>query len=396
MTYAADSKSETNAFLKWCYRMGLRVDRLVLNGIDTSYISLPDHSWRLAYTNAMVGIRSTYTEENWYIAGMHLGNISLHQRTTPSINLGFHAGYRGLGFGYSWDAMHAYSQNWNISLGSKSIGVEFKRQRSSNISGDVSIKDVSMSYKDIEENEGRSLKNSIVTTSLDVWYALNAAHYSHNAAVKQSYIQRKSAGSLLLQFNYKSIEVNLDSTLRHVTNNVIGVETHQVGVGLGYGINYTPNHGKVLLHFSGIAQLVCFSHNLLTHVDTMNVHLAGMDTSIVYDGLYRVASRYPVHVAGTMRAAVSYEINEWVHLTTWAQVSNARFMAQAEEASVRLSNWNWQVNLHVGVRLGVGKKRVVQALGQEEYDLLTKLPEPSDRVAKLPRWLTDWFFSPRL
>jgi hypothetical protein len=157
-----------------------------------------------------------------------------------------------------------------------------------------------------------------------------------------------------------------------LTGQVLGVETHQVGVGLGYGLNYTPNQGKVLLHLSAMAQLVCFSHNIVTRQDSMQFKTENnQDTAIVMDGLYRIGSRYPVHVTGTMRAAVSWEINKWVHMNAWAQVNNVRFMAQASSSKFNLSNWNWQVNLSVGVRLGAGYAQRQRVLDTEEEYLLS-------------------------
>jgi hypothetical protein len=237
----------------------------------------------------------------------------------------------------------------------------------------------------------------ITNTSLSVWYSLNSAHYSHNAASKQSYIQRKSAGSLLLQVHYASTQVELDARLNEFLGHLLGCETHQVGVGLGYGINYTPNKGKVLLHASAMAQLICFSHNLVSQYEEFPITVGGKDTTTIQYALYRVQSRYPVHVTGTMRAAVSWEINKWVHLSAWGQVNNTRFMAQAMDATIDLHNWNWQANLSVAVRLGVGNDRIRKRLGAQEYERLTTLPTHANQdLVKLPDWFTRWFFSPKL
>lgn len=372
--------------LKWFYRMGLKMDRWLQRGIDTSYLALPEHSWRLAQTNTMIGVNSKFTALNVEYASLPLGDISFLMKSRPSISLGFNASYRGFGFGYSWDVMSAYSQNWNFSFGSKGIGLEFMRQKSNNIHTAIDLN--GEGTFDIPD----SIKLAAITyTSFNVWYALNAAHYSHNAAIKQSYIQRKSAGSLLLQVNYMSTNVGFNRDLLIMTDQVVNIETHQMGIGLGYGINYTPNRGKVLLHLSGIAQLVCISQNLITHMDPVLVK----DTIIKLEGLYQVQSLYPVHVTGTVRAAVSWEINKRVHLTAWAKANNIRFRAQTSSADMALTNWNWQVNLNIAVRLGAGYERTKKALG-DEYDVLRRLPAPAEQTTHLPQWLTDWFFSPRL
>ena len=371
-----------------------------MQGLDTAYIGLPEHSWRLAFTSSMIGIQSTLISRGGHIGSYLLSDMYVRQRTTPSVSLGFNAGYRSFGFGYSWDAMHAYSRNLNFSLGSKSIGIEFMRQISTNISGQVDDNQGGvLPFEWVERLSDRPIQNRITSTSLTVWYALNSSHYSHNAAIKQSYIQKKTAGSLLVQLNYASVEMSLDEFMAAVLSQVVGVETHQVGIGAGYGINYTPNKGKVLLHLSAMAQLICFSHNLITRQDSILLKIENnRDTTVLANALHRISSRYPVHVTGTMRAAVSWEINKWVHLNAWAQVNNMRFMAQAEDMDIKLSDWNWQVNLSIGVRLGGGEKRRRKVLEDSGAYVETKIPEHTVRevpTKPLPRWVTDYFYSSR-
>lgn len=355
------------------YRASEWIDNFVMKDLDTAYIGLPEHSWRLAFNTGMVGVNSNFVSPDVHFGTVSLGDVALLQRTTPSVNLGFYAGFRGFGFGYSWDAMNAYSQNMNLSLGGKAFGLEFRRQTSSNITGLMTIgPNVAIDFDEVRRF-GYPLTNNITNTTLSAWYALNSAHYSHNAAIKQSYIQKKTAGSLLLQVHYASININLDTLLAAFTNKIIGIETQQVGVGIGYGINYTPNHGKVLLHASAMMQLICYSHNLVTHVDSFLTKTAqAQDTTVAVPALYRISSRVPVHITGTVRAAVSWEINKWVHLSAWAQGNNIRFMAHASDTKLDLSNWNWQVNLAVGVRLGAGYERRQKVLDAEEEYLIAE------------------------
>ena len=194
--------------LLFFYRTGRWVDNYLTRGIDTSYIALPEHSWRLAYTNAMVGVHSTMSSSSIFATpdGPQEITLSLLNKTTPSVDLGFYAGYRGFGFGYSWDAINAYAQRLSFSLGSKYIGIDFGIQTSTNITTHVDLG---------HSNSWDQGKTNIVITnaSLNIWYALNAAHYSHQAAVKQSYIQKKSAGSLLLHLAYQSSQVDLQDTV---------------------------------------------------------------------------------------------------------------------------------------------------------------------------------------
>lgn len=404
-TAAAQDKQPGKGLL-FFYRIGDRIDRYQSKNIDTAYIALPEHSWRIAYTNAMVGVQSDLsstlpgnetgkailnTQPGVTGYNTETGNtiLTLQNRTTPSVDLGFYAGYRGFGFGYSWDALHAYAQRLSFSLGSKSLGIDFSIQTSTNITTDFLLN---------KKKLWDLGKTDVVITnaSLNLWYALNYVRYSHQAAVKQSYIQRRTAGSPLLFLSYMSSQVSLNDTtiipqaqrplLPALMSNLTAVRTRQIAAGIGYGINYTPNNGKVLLHASAAALLVTYSINLVSFY---------LPDSIA-DGLpenpmHNLEPSFPVHVTGNMRAAVSWEINKWVHLSVWATAENIRFRSKptVNKNIVSLSNWDWKVQASVGVRLGAGRERVRRALGE--------LPQESrqERPSKLPRWVPEYFYSPR-
>ncbi|MBQ7631188.1 MAG: DUF4421 family protein [Paludibacteraceae bacterium] len=386
--------------LLFFYRTGNWVDNYLRKGIDTSYIDLPEHSWRIAYTNAMVGVNSNLTSTTPDIPDYGTLTFTLLNKTTPSVDLGFYAAYRGFGFGYSWDAIHAYAQRLSFSFGSKFIGIDFGIQTSTNIHTNVLL-------------NGQALWNQgnagviITNASLNLWYALNAAHYSHQAAVKQSYIQKKTAGSLLLHLSYLSSQVDFSDTIKvpeaqkpllpALMSNLTAVRTRQVAVGIGYGINYTPNHGKVVLHLSAAAMLVTYSVNLASYYlpDSIAKDLPGQP-------MYNLPPAYPVHVSGNMRAAVSWEINKWVHLNVWATAENIRFRSKptVNYNTISLENWDWKVQASVGVRLGAGKDRLQRAL--EEHSAVSIQPSEGSiqtseepKKSRYPLWLTDYFWSPK-
>lgn len=370
--------------LAYWYCVGMDwLDKFCLKEVDTAYIGLPDNEWRIAFTNSEIGIHSNYTST--MSDNPELGYISLLSTTTPSLDLGFQIGLRSVNFGYSWDVLHAYSQKLNFSLGGKSWGVELLRQKSSNIHTHVELQKFKAFNFDLDDNSIH-----ITNTNLTAWYALNSPHYSHNAATKQAYIQKKTAGSLLLSLSY----LNTDMTLQKDTllamwllGNVQQMVTHQVAVGLGYGINYTPNNGKFLLHFAAYAQAVFYSINYVSYVDTLH------HSNKVFPS-YTIKPSSPVHITGNMRAAVSWEINKWVHLNARAQVDNIRFNAKTDNGKVDLSNWNWQVYLTIAARIGVGEKRrnkILDEVGEGQY---IPFEHKAPSKTKMPKWITGYFFSP--
>lgn len=376
--------------LRFFYRVGRWTDDYLRKGIDTTYIDLPEHSWRFAGTMATLGVNSR-------IASEHGGEqLSLLNRAMPSVDLGLYAGYRAIGFGYSWDVLHAYSRRLSFSFGSKYIGVDFSLQRS----GDVVT---SFAYKgQVLGDLGAGLVR-FTNANLSVWYALNSAHYSHNAAIKQSYIQKKTAGSLLVHLSYMSHQVRFADTLQLVgtgpknigllpalMSGMTGMSTRQVAVGIGYGINYTPNKGKVVLHASAALMLVCYSVNHISYFvpDSLTRELPSGEP------MYVLHPAIPVHVTGNVRAAVSWEINRWIHLSAVATGDHLRFRSgvTANGNTLLLSAWSWKAQLAFGVRVGAGQDRLERALGKS----IEPSALPADlRKNKLPRWLTDFFWSPK-
>lgn len=379
---ASDEPKKTSKGLVFFFRIADKIDRFQLRGLDTAYITLPEYSWRVAFTGGSVGVNAAYT--TWHGRST---DVTLYANTSPSFGLGFNVGYRGYGGGYSWDVLNAYTTNWNVSFGSKIIGIEFIRNISTNLTGDMHITGSSAPWLPTLSKGDFRISNSY----LGAWYALNAAHYSHNAAIKQSYIQKKTAGSLLLSVAYMSSQMAILDTAKYIQDEemselfdgVTGMVTRQVALGIGYGINYTPNKGKVLLHASANMQLVCYSINHVSYASAKSTAIAGTPQ-------YEFHPAVPVHVTGNMRAAVSWEINKWVHLSAWGQVNNLRFASNGELSRLQLSTWNWQANLNIGVRFGAGKKRMREVLNEPEIPGEVDIP---DKKTNLPRWVTDFFFS---
>lgn len=397
-----ETKKQPTKGLLFFYRTGNWVDRYLQRGIDTSYIGLPEHSWRLAYTNAMVGVNSTLSSSSIFATpdGPQEITFSLLNRTTPSVDLGFYAGYRGFGFGYSWDAINAYAQRLSFSLGSKFIGIDFSIQTSTNIHSVISLNGTF--HPDWIPDKPDVV---ITNANLNAWYALNAKHYSHQAAVKQSYIQKKTAGSLLLHLAYMSSQVQIQDTMKisgaqrplipSMMSNLTAIRTRQIAVGVGYGINYTPNHGKVVLHASAAAMLVTYSVNHISYYFPDSIA-----NELPSQPMFTLTPSFPVHVTGNVRAAVSWEINKWVHLSAWAAADNIRFKSKptVHENVLTLDNWNWKVQLTVGVRFGAGRDRVQRALygtNERKNEVTIEQVNGEPKRSRLPQWLTDFFWSPK-
>ena len=357
------------------------IDNLLLRGLDTTFVCLPEYRWRVALTAGETSVYSDFKSVDTY----YFDDVKLSSMSKPSGELGFNAGYRALGFGYSWDLLHAYAQNLNFSLGSKMVGLDFMRVRSTGFNTVLEMP----KYLDQPEDLGE-FGVHITHTNLAVWYAVNWRRYSHNAAIKQAFLQKRTAGSPIVTLSYSATNIAFNDSLEMIPElaaDIKSLVTRQAAVGLGYGINYTPNQGKFLIHADAVAKIVFYSINQVTFTGLESISNFATPT-------FNIQPERPVHVSGTMRFALSWEFNEWVHLSTWAIADNVRFSAADEDMAVNFSNWHWSARVNLGVRFGAGMSRTRQVLQPTVFDQLPAKDAPSTRKP-LPDWVTGYFYSPR-
>lgn len=56
---SSDSPKTESDFMMFFFRIGQWIDNYSLKDVDTAYITLPEHPWRIALTNSEIGIHST-------------------------------------------------------------------------------------------------------------------------------------------------------------------------------------------------------------------------------------------------------------------------------------------------------------------------------------------------
>lgn len=377
--YAADKQPGKGAV--FFHKTANWIDNILLNGLDTAYVNLPEYRWCVALTTGETSVYSEFKSNDTY----YFGDVTLRSLSRPSAELGFNAGYRAISFGYSWDVLRAHAQNLSFNAGSKMIGIDFMRIRSTGFRTELDMP----KYIDQPEDLGE-FGVHLTHMNLSLWYALNWRRYSHNAAMKQAFLQKHTAGSPILTVSYSLTNIAFNDSLDllpQLAYDISRLVTHQASVGLGYGINYTPNQGKFLLHADAVAKLAFYSIN--------QVSFRGMDSiSDFATPAFEIRSKTPFHFSGSLRAALSWEINKWVHLSAWAMAENVRFSAASEEADVHFSNWHWSAHINFGVRFGAGMHRTREVLRPTVFDI----PPAANNAPTgkpFPTWITDYFYSPR-
>jgi len=333
-------------------KVGVFADEWFSRDIDTAYLVLPKYRFRLAI-NSEFGSVHTYMNAD-KIPYYGDAKVRFHSNVTPK--LGLLIGFRNLQLGYAMDLFKGYS-NFSLSLCQNAFGFEVLRRKTFYAHG----------YIDASEVEGRTELESgdigVTTLFVDAYIVFNRKRFSMPAAFKQSYIQRKSAGSVLAYLNFLYTDMWLENEkFANMTGGVKSMELYQVAIGLGYGYNFTPNRGKVLIHLSAVPQLVFFNRMLTTGDSRLFLDEDQFGFNLIFSRKVKPSS--PVYVTGTVRTAVVWNINDRFSVALTALCNNIRFRskdtlfeadkeidpAYNPEITTALWTWDWKANVYLTVR----------------------------------------------
>ena len=97
----------------------------------------------------------------------------------------------------------------------------------------------------------------VKTLNVNAFYVFNSRRFSYPAAFTQSYIQRRSAGSILLAASGQGQHATLDYTQK------TDMKMTNISLGMGYGYNFVPGEGW-LLHISALPTFIVYSNTSMT------------------------------------------------------------------------------------------------------------------------------------
>lgn len=100
----------------------------------------------------------------------------------------------------------------------------------------------------------------VKTLNVNAFYVFNSRRFSYPAAFTQSYIQRRSAGSILLAASGQGQHATLDYTQK------TDMKMTNISLGMGYGYNFVPGEGW-LLHISALPTFIVYSNTSMTFGD---------------------------------------------------------------------------------------------------------------------------------
>ncbi len=225
---------------------------------DTNYISRPSHKWTLKL-RPQVSLFAVNTETIG--EGSEEGAMKLNLRSDPKAKLSLSAGYSGMTLSFSIKpeklrGAKELDYELRFDVYTRKFGFETELSQIKTLEGTFLF---DYTGSDTSVHIFRDLPEGIVTQTnlfLSGYYVFNHRRFSYPAAFTQSYIQKRSSGSLIAG-TYLGISQLIvgDSTqnaeLFKVTNSF-------VSLGVGYGYNFVLPH-KWLLHISVLPYFIVYS-----------------------------------------------------------------------------------------------------------------------------------------
>lgn len=311
------------------------LDNLAFRNLDSTYLELPKHGWKVSVTTNFAGISASVEGHNIPT----YQDISVDMRSKLSGQTAIMMGYRSLSASYSFDVAHGYSSDFNLAWFGKRFGVEFRSHSTEGLRGTL---DATATEGNLPIKEGDT---RLKATIINGYYVFNYKKYSLPAAMKQSVIQKRSAGSLTAYALFLSARLDGKNQMASaMLNGLKKIEFYQAAVGLGYGYNYTPNQGRLLMHISAAPLLVFFNKNFITAaVDVPLSDGSRFQTDISKE----VKTKHKYFLTGVARASVHYNLSKQVYVGAAALVNDIRF---SSASGVEMQMDDWIVNASVGVR----------------------------------------------
>ena len=206
-----------------------------LTKVDTNYVGNYSHPWR-----AMLMYNASNFSTSTTMEGLQ---ARLYTSATQRFTVGL--GYQGLALNYSYRAGKNRQTETSILAYARTVGFELKYYSSNQL------------HLELKNADGEKFKMKLdgyrySTILMDGYWVLNPRKFSFPAALTQSKRQKRSAGSILIgaAMTMDQFEVEDLSTLQKgdVEKGVSG----QLMLGAGYGYNWVPGRGRLLVHASMI------------------------------------------------------------------------------------------------------------------------------------------------
>ena len=347
-------------------KVGTMIDSMSVRGLDRSYIDAPEKPWQLiAKGNVSQTIVSMNADGN--ILGVDY-SARPYLKTQPSQYVGFWAGYRGYGIGYTVNVGGDKGSNLVFGATGGAYGVNVRIHSFDNSNPSINLNSELLSEEEQETWDDVQLIDPIHvrTVIADGYYMFNGKKFSYAAAYDQSVIQKRSAGSLMagLMYNYTHIDyaTDLNGDLVYLMHGLGKVKLWQGSAGVGYAYNWVPARGllvnvmlmpmvtfvnklKVFAYATNVSELMTDDRFWSEDISNeewdewfySNVHITPMADKTFNSG---------ISLGFDTRMSVTYNFGRYF-ISAYGQFNNIRYRHQSTHGYLN----DWFINTAIGVRL---------------------------------------------
>ena len=347
-------------------KVGTMIDSMSVRGLDRNYIDAPKRPWQIiAKGNVNQTIVSMNADGN--ILGVDY-SARPYLKTQPSQYVGFWAGYRGYGIGYTVNVGGDKGSNLVFGATGGAYGVNVRIHSFDNSNPSINLNSELLTEEEQKTWDDVQLIDPIHvrTVIADGYYMFNGKKFSYAAAYDQSVIQKRSAGSLMagLMYNYTRIDYasDLNGDLVYLMHGLGKVKLWQGSAGVGYAYNWVPVRG--LLVNVMLMPMVTFVNKLkafayATNVPELmtddrfwdddisneewdewfysNVHITPMGDKTINSG---------ISLGFDTRMSVTYNFGRYF-ISAYGQFNNIRYRHQSTHGYLN----DWFINTAIGIRL---------------------------------------------
>ena len=359
----AMAQARLTTFVK---KVGTLIDTMAVKGLDRNYIDAPKKPWQIiAKGNVNQTIVSMNADGN--ILGVDY-SARPYLKTQPSQYVGFWAGYRGYGIGYTVNVGGDKGSNLVFGATGGAYGVNVRIHSFDNSNPSINLNSELLSEEEQKTWNDVQLIDPIHvrTVIADGYYMFNGKKFSYAAAYDQSVIQKRSAGSLMagLMYNYTHIDyaTDLNGDLVYLMHGLGKVKLWQGSAGVGYAYNWVPARGllvnvmlmpmvtfvnklKVFAYATNVPELMTderfwgddISNEEWDEWFYSHVHITPMGDKTINSG---------ISLGFDTRMSVTYNFGRYF-ISAYGQFNNIRYRHQSTHGYLN----DWFINTAIGIRL---------------------------------------------
>ena len=347
-------------------KVGTMIDSMSVRGLDRNYIDAPEKPWQLiAKGNVNQTIVSMNADGN--ILGVDY-SARPYLKTQPSQYVGFWAGYRGYGIGYTVNVGGDKGSNLVFGATGGAYGINVRIHSFDNSNPSINLNSELLTEEEQKTWDDVQLIDPIHvrTVIADGYYMFNGKKFSYAAAYDQSVIQKRSAGSLMagLMYNYTRIDyaTDVNGDLVYLMHGLGKVKLWQGSAGVGYAYNWVPARGllvnvmlmpmvtfvnklKVFAYATNVSELMTderfwdddISNEEWDEWFYSNVHITPMGDKTINSG---------ISLGFDTRMSVTYNFGRYF-ISAYGQFNNIRYRHQSTHGYLN----DWFINTAIGIRL---------------------------------------------